>query len=49
MGKIIEGRRQFSDKRFQLLKDSLGKAEEICGDKACVYATGSFGRREASA
>jgi predicted nucleotidyltransferase len=49
MGKIIEGRRQFSDRRFQLLKDSLGKAEEICGDKACVYATGSFGRREASA
>ena len=48
MGKVIESRRQFSDGRFQLLKSSLGKAEEICGDKACVYATGSFGRREAS-
>jgi predicted nucleotidyltransferase len=49
MGKIIDGRRQFSDERFQLLRGSLGKAEEICGDKACVYATGSFGRREGSA
>lgn len=49
MGKVIDGRRQFSDERFQLLRNSLDKAEEICGDKACVYATGSFGRREASA
>jgi len=48
MGKVIDGRRQFSDERFQLLRNSLDKAEEICGDKACVYATGSFGRREAS-
>lgn len=48
MGKVIEERRQFSDGRFQLLRDSLDKAEEICGDRACVYATGSFGRREAS-
>jgi hypothetical protein len=49
MGKVIEERRKFSDDRFQVLRESLGKAEEICGDKACVYATGSFGRREASA
>jgi predicted nucleotidyltransferase len=49
MGKITESRMRFSDERFQSLRDSLEKAEEICGDKACVYATGSFGRREASA
>lgn len=48
MGKVIDGRRKFSDERFQLLSNSLDKADEICGDKACVYATGSFGRREAS-
>jgi predicted nucleotidyltransferase len=48
MGKIIEERRKFSDERFELLRESLEQAEEICGDRACVYATGSFGRREAS-
>jgi predicted nucleotidyltransferase len=48
MGKVIEDRRKFSDERFQVLRNTLDKAEEICGDKACVYATGSFGRSEAS-
>jgi hypothetical protein len=48
MGKIIDGRRQFSDDRFEQLRASLVGAPEICADKACVYATGSFGRREAS-
>jgi len=48
MGKIIEERRRFSDGRFEHLKDELKSAPAICADKACVYATGSFGRREAS-
>jgi predicted nucleotidyltransferase len=48
MGELIEQRRKFSDQRFEELKASLKDAPEICGDKACVYATGSFGRREAS-
>jgi predicted nucleotidyltransferase len=48
MGKIIEGRRQFSDERFERLQGALVQTPEICADKACVYATGSFGRREAS-
>jgi hypothetical protein len=48
MGKVIEERRQFSDERFEGLRASLTVAQEICADKACVYATGSFGRREAS-
>lgn len=48
MGKIIDGRRQFSDVRFEELRASLKQAPGICVNKACVYATGSFGRREAS-
>ncbi len=48
MGKVIEGRRQFSDERFSRLQGTLVQTPEICADKACVYATGSFGRREAS-
>jgi hypothetical protein len=48
MSKIIDGRRAFSDKKFEELKGLLIDAPGICGGKACVYATGSFGRREAS-
>lgn len=48
MGKVIEGRRQFSDERFESLRGTLVHTPDICADKACVYATGSFGRREAS-
>jgi UTP:GlnB (protein PII) uridylyltransferase len=48
MGKVIEERRQFSDKRFEQLRSTLVQTSEICAEKACVYATGSFGRREAS-
>ena len=48
MGKIIEERRNYSDARFERLRKSLIESVEICKDKACVYATGSFGRREAS-
>jgi hypothetical protein len=48
MGKIIDERRKFSNERFQGLIESLKLAPEICADKACVYATGSFGRQEAS-
>jgi hypothetical protein len=49
VGKTLEERRCFSDERFDRLRESLGGAARICADKACVYATGSFGRREASA
>ena len=48
MGTVIDQRRLYSDQRFQELKTSLIGAPGICGDKACVYAIGSFGRREAS-
>ena len=48
MGKIIEERRGFSDGTFEHLRATLTEAPRICAEKACVYATGSFGRREAS-
>ncbi len=48
MGKVIEERRQFSDERFERLRSSLVDAPGICAERACVYATGSFGRQEAS-
>ncbi|HEU5350067.1 MAG TPA: hypothetical protein VFU55_00605 [Terracidiphilus sp.] len=48
MGNALETRQTFSDARFEELKRTLKQSPEICADKACVYATGSFGRREAS-
>lgn len=48
MGKIIDERRRFSDERFASLRHSLTEAPRICTDNACVYVTGSFGRREAN-
>lgn len=44
----IEKRRQYTEKRTKELQASLLHARELLGDKACVYATGSFGRLEAS-
>src|ERR1700751_2124951 len=48
MGKTIEQRRHYSDERFQLLREELRDTERLYAEKACIYATGSFGRREAS-
>jgi len=39
-------RRKFTDRRLEAIQGELGDAEEIAGGKACVYATGSFGRGE---
>src|SRR5215469_6098100 len=45
---------EFSDRRSQTdegideLRERLTAAESIADGKACVYMTGSFGRREAS-
>ena len=44
----IEDRRRYADAKLAKLRESLSKAAELCKDKACVYATGSYGRREAS-
>jgi predicted nucleotidyltransferase len=48
MGSTLDERRQFADGRFKALSDEILEAQGICKNKACVYATGSFGRREAS-
>jgi predicted nucleotidyltransferase len=48
MGAVLETRRSKTKSRFQELQVELQEAELLAGDKACVYATGSFGRGEAS-
>src|SRR5258708_5162074 len=48
MSTAIEERLHFSDRRFEQLRNELHDAANICAEKACIYATGSFGRREAS-
>ncbi|NWG25114.1 MAG: nucleotidyltransferase domain-containing protein [Pseudorhodoplanes sp.] len=47
MGELID-RRELSKKRIKELRDLLKEAEQLAGSKACVYATGSLGRFEAS-
>lgn len=41
-------RRTETNSRIEKLREELSAAEGILGGNACVYATGSFGRREAS-
>jgi predicted nucleotidyltransferase len=48
VGELLEKRRSKTAERIKELKARLADAEKLCGDKACVYATGSFGRGEAS-
>jgi predicted nucleotidyltransferase len=44
----LSDRRSQTEERFGIIRGKLKSAEEISADKACVYATGSFGRGEAS-
>lgn len=48
MGEILNQRRKEAAQRVEELRKELLDAEKICGEKACVYAIGSFGRGEAS-
>jgi predicted nucleotidyltransferase len=48
MGEILNDRRNETKSRFYLLRKELVEAEKAASEKACVYATGSFGREEAS-
>jgi predicted nucleotidyltransferase len=43
----LERVRETSQSRFESLKAKLATAKELVDGKACVYATGSFGRMEA--
>jgi predicted nucleotidyltransferase len=48
MGEVLETRRSETTSRFEQLQKRLSAADKLAADKACVYATGSFGRGEAS-
>jgi predicted nucleotidyltransferase len=48
LGELADRRVQ-TNERLKTLQEILKPAEKISADKACVYATGSFGRGEASA
>ena len=48
MGELLDGRRGKTSERIEALRKLLVDAASLCGDRACVYATGSFGRGEAS-
>ncbi|MGA7761235.1 MAG: nucleotidyltransferase domain-containing protein [Candidatus Binataceae bacterium] len=48
MGEVLETRRSETTSRFERLQKQLSAADKLAADKACVYATGSFGRGEAS-
>jgi predicted nucleotidyltransferase len=48
VGEILSRRRVDTAKRIEALRGQLPRAAELCGDTACVYLTGSFGRGEAS-
>jgi len=48
VGKVLDERRATTAERIRQLQQRLTVAEKLCGEKVCVYATGSFGRGEAS-
>jgi predicted nucleotidyltransferase len=48
VGELLNQRRKETTRRIEELRKKLVDAEALCGEKACVYATGSYGRGEAS-
>lgn len=48
MGELLNRRRRETQSRIRKLRTKLNDAETRCVGKACVYATGSYGRGEAS-
>lgn len=48
MGELLNRRRKDTQGRIKKLRTKLAEAETRCEGKACVYATGSYGRGEAS-
>jgi len=47
MGELLK-RRQETTERIEKLRSELTRAARLCGETACVYMTGSFGRGDAS-
>jgi len=48
VGELLNRRRAESAARINKLRQRLTDAEKLCGERACIYATGSFSRGEAS-
>jgi predicted nucleotidyltransferase len=48
VGELLDRRRAETTARINRLRQRLTDAERLCGERACVYATGSFSRGEAS-
>ena len=48
MGDLLVQRRTGTTERIKELQNKLTDAAKLCADKACIYATGSFARGEAS-
>jgi predicted nucleotidyltransferase len=48
MGVLLNERRKNTAQRIDALRQELSDGQELCRGKACVYATGSFGRGEAT-
>ena len=48
VGELLDRRRDETKTRIVKLREDLQEAEQLCAGKACVYATGSFARGEAS-
>jgi predicted nucleotidyltransferase len=46
VGELLNQRRKETARRIEELRKELADAEKLCSEKACVYATGSFGRGE---
>ena len=44
----IKGRFSYTQERIQTFQSELAESKETVEDKACIYATGSYGRLEAS-
>jgi predicted nucleotidyltransferase len=48
MGEVLDVRRKQKTERLDELKGHLPETEAYCSGKACIYATGSYGRGESS-
>lgn len=48
MGEVLATRRKQTTERLDELKSHLPETEAYCRGKACIYATGSYGRGESS-
>lgn len=48
MGELLDTRRRITNTRFEQFRRVLTAADQLCLGKACVYATGSFARGEAT-